>query len=257
MPSDPLLERTVDGRYRITRFVDEGSMMDVYEVDDLRPKPRPLVIKVLRDSFVDEPRVGHALMVEARHLAELESKHVVTVIDCGALDDGRSFLVTEKIHGRSLEEERPLSFDRVCNVLTQLGDVLSDAHQKGIFFHDFEPSNFVLVEGKASDFVMALGVGDAKAALAAQEHANRRPSDVRLFDVSIHRRGWRAYASPEALAYRAVDARSNVYSLACLADALLGDASIPARAKSAFARAGSPNAGDRFATVHELLSAIG
>lgn len=156
LPSDPMPGCTLEGRYRIGRFIISGAIHDVYVLEDLRPKPRQLLLKVLRESLVDDARVKHALTVEAGNLATLESRHVVPIWDFGSLEDGRPYLVTEDILGRSLDSQRPLSFERVRKILAQVGDALSDAQSKGIFFRDFEPANFVLVEDEPGDYVACL-----------------------------------------------------------------------------------------------------
>ncbi|MBC7052310.1 protein kinase, partial [Salmonella enterica subsp. enterica serovar Enteritidis] len=73
---------------------------------------------------------------EARAIAQIESEHVVLVLDVGALDDFSQYMVMEYLEGRDLakilEEDGPLSVEDAVDCMLQVCEALEGAHAQGI-----------------------------------------------------------------------------------------------------------------------------
>src|SRR5271170_5875896 len=87
---------------------------------------------------------------EARAAGAIGHPNICEVYDLGTLEDGRPYLVMEKLVGRTLadriKEEGGLPFDDVIDILTQVLSGLVAAHAKGILHRDIKPENVFLAE---------------------------------------------------------------------------------------------------------------
>ena len=190
------------GRYAVERELGRGGMATVYLADDLRHH-RQVAIKVLR------PELGALLGPDrfAREIhiaAALNHPHILPLYDSGEAG-GLLFYVMPVIAGESLRQrlarEGPLPIDEAIAIVRQVAAALHHAHLRGVIHRDIKPENILLHEGEAmvTDFGIALAVGAA-------------PGD-RLTDAGLMV-GTPEYMSPEqAAGERALDARSDVYSL--------------------------------------------
>src|SRR5580658_2504389 len=98
---DPMLGRTLDGRFTILARLGAGSMGTVYRARQ-HAMGRDVSIKILRsDRALDDSAKGRFLR-EARANSLLASPHTVTVFDFGQTASGELFLAMELLHGESL-----------------------------------------------------------------------------------------------------------------------------------------------------------
>jgi len=144
---------------------------------------------------------------EVRVTAKLDHPHILTLIDSGSAD-GILFYVMPYVRGETLRaklaRERQLSMEDALSITRQVAAALDYAHAQGVVHRDIKPENILLHEGEA---VLA----DFGIALAVQEAAGTRITETGL---SL---GTPQYMSPEqATGDRAIDARSDVYSLAAV-----------------------------------------
>jgi serine/threonine protein kinase/tetratricopeptide (TPR) repeat protein len=198
------------GRYALERELGHGGMATVYLADDLR-HGRKVAIKVLR------PELGSLLgpdrfTREIRIAAALNHPHILPLHDSGEAD-GLLFYVMPYVRGGSLRQrlsrEGRLSIDEAVSLVRQVATALDHAHAHGLIHRDIKPENILLHEGEAmvADFGIALAAGSA-------------PGD-RLTATGLLV-GTPEYMSPEqAAGERGLDARSDVYSVACVLYELL------------------------------------
>lgn len=199
------LERALAERYTVGRELGRGGMATVYLAHDLK-HDRPVALKVLR------PELSTALgperfLREIAVTARLEHPHILPLLDSGDAG-GLLYYVMPYVEGESLRDrlsrERQLPLDDALQIAREVADALSYAHGHGILHRDIKPENILLAGGHArvADFGIALAM---KAA---------REQSLTVTGLAV---GTPIYMSPEqASGERVLDARSDVYSLACV-----------------------------------------
>lgn len=207
-PTDQLVGRVLDKRYRIMRPLGEGAMGVVYEAVQLSVK-RPVAIKVVRDELGRDVTITQRFLREARLLTSIAHPNVVEVYDYGETETGSLYLVMELLRGNTLDAilvaERRFSPERTCDIGIQLCDALTAAHAKGVVHRDLKPANVVLIAG-GSDWVKILDFGLAKSL--------SEPTSELTYAGAVL--GTPLYMSPEAIRSDAADPRSDLYALGCI-----------------------------------------
>jgi hypothetical protein len=169
---------------------------------------RPVAIKVVRHIAGDTEGLVQRLENEARGLAALHHPHIVDLYRFGRTEDGSLYYVMPLLTGGSLEEvPRPLPEDQVVALLDHLLDALEHAHGADIIHRDIKPANILFDRFKRPM------LADFGAAFMRQ-----RETRLTTHGEAI---GSSGYMSPEQARGHAVDARSDLYSVAVLAFELL------------------------------------
>jgi serine/threonine protein kinase len=158
MPPTDQIE-TIGDRYRLGERLGHGGMGEVFAAHDLR-LDREVALKLLRADLAEQDGMRERVVAEARLAARLSHPHVVGVLDTGE-QDGRPFVVMERLSGRTLRDELsagPMPAERVRDVGLQVLRALAAAHELGIVHRDVKPGN-VLDAGvgtwKVADFGIA------------------------------------------------------------------------------------------------------
>jgi tetratricopeptide (TPR) repeat protein/predicted Ser/Thr protein kinase len=181
---------------------------------------RPLAIKVLRQPD-PTPAMHERFLAEARLTSELDSEHVVDVIDFGRLDDGRLYYAMAFLDGRPLDElvhDGPLPVPRAIALLRMACKGLQAAHEHGIVHRDVKPGNLMVVSRRKREHLVVVDFGIA----TSSGHTAR---DVRGTPYTM---------APEQIGGGVVDARTDVYALGCCAYQMLTGAPF-ARGETVFA----------------------
>ena len=212
-PSPTPPSALIDSRYRLGRVIGNGAFGRVHEAENISLR-RIVAIKILTSTSPDAAR---RMRQEARVLAGLHHPNICTVYDVGALEDGRPFIVLERLRGETLavrlERERRLTVERVVPIFTQILSALQAAHGAGIVHRDLKPANVFLVgEVGAPPTVKLLDFGLAKD-LFDEESGTAFGS----------RCGSPTHMSPEQLRGDPLDARSDLFAVGImLFEALAG-----------------------------------
>jgi serine/threonine protein kinase/tetratricopeptide (TPR) repeat protein len=220
-----IAERTCLGPYEIETLLGAGGMGEVYRARDTR-LGRPVAVKVLPATVVDEPERLRRFEQEARAEGLLNHPNVVTVHDVGT-QEGRPYLVTELLEGESLRkrlERGPLPLREAVEVALQVARGLAAAHAKGIVHRDLKPDNvFLTLAGtvKILDFGVAKlfepvwPSGEINPEVLAD--LNEAETQSRLASTRWGALvGTPAYMSPEQAAGAHVDFRSDLFSFGIL-----------------------------------------
>jgi serine/threonine-protein kinase len=187
---------------------------------------------------------------------QIQHPNVAAAYATGVTDEGWVYLVLENLQGELLSEildsRGPLPVQEAMDCFRQTAAGLRAAHLAGIVHGNLSPHS-ILVTQTADRRRLVKLIAFELAALPGRPAAG--PS---LREVSAE------YASPERLAGRELDARSDVFSLGAVVHHLLTGvpprsglgASIPEVARAVLVKAMAPAPGERFQTVSEFVRAL-
>ncbi|MBI5852425.1 MAG: serine/threonine protein kinase [Planctomycetes bacterium] len=196
---------------RIVRLIGRGGMAAVYEAVQVRLERR-VALKVLLPGLARDPDAGARFLREAKALASLSHRNVLTVFEVGE-SGGWFWMLTEFVDGanlRQLMELGRMSPHEALRIVPQVCEGLHWAHEHGVVHRDLKPEN-VLVD--ADGDVKLADFGLAKVGRSGDERTLTRTSMVF---------GTPAYMAPEQWrGAGAVDHRADIYSLGVMLYELL------------------------------------
>ncbi len=211
------------GSYQLIELLGQGGMGEVWRATH-RMLARPAAIKLISPELIGQSRRSSSLLFrrfrqEAKATANLHSLHTITVYDYGVSDQGKFFYVMELLKGLDLERlvKRfgPLAASRAIYFLQQAYHSLGEAHEQGLIHRDVKPANFYCCRiGPDYDFVKVLDFGLVKDERSYQQDMTQ------LTEAGVAT-GTPGYMSPETVRGNQLDARSDIYSLGCVAFWLL------------------------------------
>ncbi|HKQ70021.1 MAG TPA: serine/threonine-protein kinase [Polyangiaceae bacterium] len=149
MHQDPLIGRTIDGKYIIGPMIGQGAIGRVYRAKQISLE-REVAIKILNPSYTHHPEAVARFRLEARAASRISHPGIVTILDWGKDGDGLLYLVIEYMPGRDLfdiaHREAPLEAPRIARLMQQVALALAHAHGEGIIHRDLKPENLRVVE---------------------------------------------------------------------------------------------------------------
>ncbi|MBI3181445.1 MAG: protein kinase [Myxococcales bacterium] len=197
------LDDVLEGKWRLEKKIGEGGMGTVYLAKDLQ-LDRPVAVKILSSSLLNDPEVVARFEREAKVTAGLDHPNIVPVHAVGR-HESRPFMVMKKLEGETLSsvlrQKGGLTLDETLALMRQLASGLDYIHSKGFVHRDIKAGNiFVGQDGLAT----ILDFGILRPARGAE--ALTRTGVVM---------GTPQYMSPEqAKGAREVDHRADLYALA-------------------------------------------
>ncbi len=157
----------VGGKYRVVRWVGEGSMGAVYEAVTLDGS-KQIAVKTMHGRLLADPRMRRRFEREGELGTRIPSSSVVQALESG-LDEqwGGHFIAMEYVEGRSLHEWRASEAGEapaIRSVIEQLLRAVAVAHSVGVVHRDLKPANVMVVQGleSAAPRVKVLDFGVAK-----------------------------------------------------------------------------------------------
>jgi serine/threonine-protein kinase len=207
------------GKYRVERMIGQGGMGVVLAARH-EGLQTDVAIKLLREVALQHTDVVGRFMREARAAVSLRSEHVARVFDVGKLDDGRPYIVMERLEGKDLgeviEQGPMLSPSEAVDYVLQACEAIAEAHRAGIVHRDLKPKNLFLthaVHGRPLVKVLDFGISKVDPARSPGEMQLTRTTEVI---------GSPSYMSPEQLrSSRSVDARTDIWALGVILYELL------------------------------------
>ncbi|MGH9392225.1 MAG: protein kinase domain-containing protein, partial [Vicinamibacteria bacterium] len=207
-----MIGRTLS-HYRILEKLGEGGMGEVYLAEDTK-LDRRIALKVLPPELAESAERRGRFEREAKAVAALNHPNIVTVHSVEE-SDGVHFITMELVRGKTLTELLPRNgfpLDRFFALAVPLADAVAAAHQEGITHRDLKPDN-VMVTGEGRVKVLDFGLAKPTKGYAGSA-ASEFPTQAKTAEGTIV--GTLAYMSPEQAEGKAVDARSDIFSLGIL-----------------------------------------
>jgi Tol biopolymer transport system component/predicted Ser/Thr protein kinase len=191
--------------YEVISLLGAGGMGEVYRARDTRLK-REVALKVLPDSFANDPERMARFQREAEVLAALNHPNIAQIYGV----EERA-LVMELVEGENLKG--PLPVETALAYAKQIADALEAAHEKGIIHRDLKPANVKVTPEGA---VKVLDFGLAKAAEERPVDAQNSPTMTMSPTRAGMILGTAAYMSPEQARGKAVDKRADIWAFGCV-----------------------------------------
>jgi serine/threonine protein kinase len=195
------------GRYEISGELGRGAMGVVYKATD-PVIGRTVAVKTIKLSEegtgMSRPELLQRFQTEARAAGLLTHPNIVVVFDAGE-EDGLYYITMELVEGKSLQAHldagQAFALPRVLRIMEQTCSALQFAHERNVVHRDIKPANIMLT---ADDTVKVTDFGTAKIL------------QFGTMQQTAHVMGTPSYMSPEQVKGRAVDGRSDIFSLGVL-----------------------------------------
>ena len=220
---------TVGNRYKVLEVIGTGAMATVYAAEDTR-LGRKVALKILRPEQAQDDTFRARFKREAEAVASLNNPAIVAVYDTGSYNpsqDGEEassedstaipYIVMEYVEGHTLRSILSrgghLPVRDALGYSEQLLGALQYSHSMGIIHRDIKPANIMVLERTSEDI------------------AKGQPGQIKVMDFGISRAieeagealtkanvvmGSARYMSPEQVSGKDIDARSDLYSAACV-----------------------------------------
>lgn len=205
--SDPLLGRTIAGKFKILERLGRGGMGTVYKAEHTY-LDRVIALKLLHSHLASDDEYLKRFQREARTACKIRHPNVITLHDYG-IEEGHPYLAMEFIEGRTLKQilkdEGALSLDRVFIIVSQICSALAEAHAANIIHRDLKPDNIMITERKdGTTWAQVLDFGISKV-IHGGPHTELTQAGT-IF-------GSPRYMAPEQGLEKNVDTRADLYSL--------------------------------------------
>jgi Tol biopolymer transport system component len=214
------------GSYEVAAQIGVGGMGEVYRARDIKLN-RDVALKVLPDSFVNDPDRLARFQREAHVLASLNHPNIAAIYGVEEVPGAASgqtavrALVMELVEGPTLAEriaEGPIPIDEAIGIAAQIAEALGAAHDQGVVHRDLKPAN---IKVKPDGTVKVLDFGLAKAAEPAMSTSSGAVSQSPTITTPAMTQigvllGTAAYMSPEQAKGRPADKRSDVWAFGCV-----------------------------------------
>ena len=201
----------INDRYEIIKTIGEGGMANVYLANDTILE-RDVAIKVLRGDLSNDEKFIRRFKREALSVSNLSHPNIVEVYDVGE-EEGNYYIVMEYIDGKTLKQQLQkrgaLTLTEVLDIMSQLADGLSHAHEAYIIHRDIKPQNIMIEDNgliKITDFGIATAINSTQL------------TQTNSVMGSVH------YLPPEQANGKGSTIKSDIYSLGILMYELLAGA---------------------------------
>ena len=189
------------GQYKIENQIGSGGMATVYRAYHER-LDRYVAIKIMHQTFMQEPDFHARFEREARIVANLDHPNIVSVYDYDEHDQ-QPYLIMKFIEGDTLKsklKDGPLTLEHILEILPKIADALTFAHGLGVLHRDIKPSN-IMIDTRGEPYLTDFGL-----ARIAQMGESTMSADMML--------GTPQYISPEqAQGLPDLTPATDVYSL--------------------------------------------
>ncbi len=193
----------ISDRYQVIKSIGEGGMANVYLAYDTI-LDRNVAVKVLRGDLANDEKFVRRFQREALAASSLSNPNIVEVYDVGE-DNGEYYIVMEYIEGRHLKQllkkRGKLTVREAVDIVMQITDGLSVAHDSYIIHRDIKPQNIMILENglvKITDFGIAMAMNSTQL------------TQTNSVMGSVH------YLPPEQASGKGATLQSDIYSIGIL-----------------------------------------
>ena len=198
----------INDRYQIIKTIGEGGMANLYLAYDTI-LDRNVAVKALRGDLATDEKFVRRFQREALSASSLSHPNIVEVYDVGE-DNGSYYIVMEYIEGKQLKQllkkRGKLTLNEVVDIMSQVTDGMSAAHDSYIIHRDIKPQNIMILENgliKITDFGIAMALNSTQL------------TQTNSVMGSVH------YLPPEQASGKGATIQSDVYSMGILMYELL------------------------------------
>ncbi|HSP13304.1 MAG TPA: protein kinase [Thermoanaerobaculia bacterium] len=194
------------GYYRMIEKIGAGGMGEVWKAEDTR-LGRTVAIKILPPNIASDQEAIARMRREARTAAQINSPNIATIYSFEEIG-ARLFIVMEYVEGEPLSKliaRGAMPEAELCRIGREVAEALAEAHGKGIIHRDIKPDN-IIVSGRR---VKVLDFGIAKQ-VTPTAGSNDPTAYLTQQGMII---GTVQYMSPEQALGKALDARTDIFSL--------------------------------------------
>ena len=197
---DVLLEQTVKGRYFVLEKLGEDETSLAYLAEDKLVAHKKVVVRVLMEEEANDDFTKQIFAEERVSLSLINHPNISRILDSGELPEGKPFIISEYIEGKSVREMLKLTGQfnglRTARIIRQIAYALSEVHQNGILHRNLKPESIILtVSEVGNEQVKLTNFGNLKGSLKT---------------------GNIAYLSPEQIEGNLPTYASDIYSLAVI-----------------------------------------
>ena len=157
----------INDRYQIIKTIGEGGMANVYLAYDII-LDRNVAVKILRGDLATDEKFVRRFQREALSASSLSHPNIVEVYDVGE-DNGLYYIVMEYIEGKNLKQllkkRGKLTLSEAVDIMLQITDGMSAAHDHYIIHRDIKPQNIMILENgmvKITDFGIAMALNSTQ-----------------------------------------------------------------------------------------------
>lgn len=193
----------INDRYEVIKSIGEGGMANVYLAYDTI-LDRRVAIKVLRGDLSNDEKFVRRFQREALSASSLSHPNIVEMYDVGE-DNGIYYIVMEYIEGKTLKQlikkRGALTLSETIDIMLQITDGISQAHDSYIIHRDLKPQNIMIKEDgtiKITDFGIAMALNSTQL------------TQTNSVMGSVH------YLPPEQASGKGSTIRSDIYSMGIL-----------------------------------------
>ncbi len=180
--------------------IGEGGMSAVY-LGRQQSLQRKVAIKVLKKLVMEDKLLAERFVDEAKTVASLDHPHIISIYEAKKLPSGLAYFTMPYLTHGDFSEIICTNAEHLIDLLGQICDGLSHAHEHGVIHRDLKPDNILFDQFgriKIADFGIAI-----------TKKSQRKTKETQLLG-SAH------YMSPEQIQSRPIDHRSDIYSLGCI-----------------------------------------
>lgn len=198
----------ISDRYEILKSIGEGGMANVFLANDII-LDRKVAVKVLRGDLSTDEKFIRRFQREALSVSNLSHPNIVEVYDVGE-EDGEYYIVMEYLSGKTLKQllkkREALTLTEVIDIMSQVTDGISHAHEAYIIHRDIKPQNIMIEDNglvKVTDFGIAMALNATQL------------TQTNSVMGSVH------YLPPEQASGKSSTIKSDIYSMGILMYELL------------------------------------